>query len=353
MADIAYHPVAWLLELPAGFDPDEHEYPGELPEDTAYEISDFIKSGRNIFHLEPELVSLFEKTSIDDLILEDIQLPYEAFFIYFGEEAGIFAPDYFDDLSEITDSPIAIEGAYVNRSFHFARGFEEGSFNITLVPARQAGEDEALYTYNINFELHAHPSGFIRDGFKSKIMDQYKSIFINPWERRGELEWKRIEKIGGKTGKTFEQVKNEWSPDKGDIAWKSAATNALNIMFNAIVYLTTYQADVVEDYPAFYPQKLVEKTRGPAKQAHRAESKLNSLGFRKVKFIGRGIKQYFKAQAEHGDISTHWRRGHWRRQPHGDRELGLRKLIWIKPTIVNPQKDYLGVPGHIYSTADK
>lgn len=32
----------------------------------------------------------------------------------------------------------------------------------------------------------------------------------------------------------------------------------------------------------------------------------------------------------------HWRKGHWRHQPVGQRELKQRKLIWLKPVLINP-----------------
>jgi hypothetical protein len=48
------------------------------------------------------------------------------------------------------------------------------------------------------------------------------------------------------------------------------------------------------------------------------------------------------------DISPHWRRGHWRNQPFGEK-LSEKKLIWIKPTIVNKEKGE-PIKGHIYTT---
>jgi hypothetical protein len=37
------------------------------------------------------------------------------------------------------------------------------------------------------------------------------------------------------------------------------------------------------------------------------------------------------------EVEPHWRRGHWRLQPHGT-GLSLLKLIWIRPTIVRRDK---------------
>jgi hypothetical protein len=37
----------------------------------------------------------------------------------------------------------------------------------------------------------------------------------------------------------------------------------------------------------------------------------------------------------HASPTAHWRRGHWRRVPVGERESGGRKWVWIQPTFVN------------------
>jgi hypothetical protein len=39
----------------------------------------------------------------------------------------------------------------------------------------------------------------------------------------------------------------------------------------------------------------------------------------------------------HGDITPHWRRGHFRMQPHGP-SMALRKLIFIAPTLVRADR---------------
>jgi hypothetical protein len=38
---------------------------------------------------------------------------------------------------------------------------------------------------------------------------------------------------------------------------------------------------------------------------------------------------------EHSSAITHWRRGHWRNQPCGEK-LQDSKIIWIQPTLINP-----------------
>lgn len=40
--------------------------------------------------------------------------------------------------------------------------------------------------------------------------------------------------------------------------------------------------------------------------------------------------------ATHPSPRTHWRRGHYKRVPIGERSLGERKWVWIEPVLVNP-----------------
>jgi hypothetical protein len=41
---------------------------------------------------------------------------------------------------------------------------------------------------------------------------------------------------------------------------------------------------------------------------------------------------------EHASPITHWRRGHWRNQPCGEK-LQDSKIIWIQPTLINPTQE--------------
>ena len=42
---------------------------------------DFMRSGRQVYRLSPEMVEAFKETSLDNLKWEDIRLPYRCFFI--------------------------------------------------------------------------------------------------------------------------------------------------------------------------------------------------------------------------------------------------------------------------------
>lgn len=41
-----------------------------------------------------------------------------------------------------------------------------------------------------------------------------------------------------------------------------------------------------------------------------------------------------RSNSGHSAPATHWRRGHWRQQPHGEGRRS-RRLVWVRPTLVN------------------
>lgn len=349
---LKYHPAAWVEVLPRDFDPDS-EFPEALPEGTAYAIGDFKEHGSNIFDLAPELVALFKKTSVDDIILEDINLPYETFYLHIGEEAGIVAAEWDND----DDLRIPIEGAYVSRSTHSVRGLDEGSLIIDFVPGFADGCAEHGLSYSIIFDFHQGEGGYYQAGKKTPIIEAYQRQFENPFLEISEREWEsmqaaapsRTQSIG-----TLQQARDNWRPSEDHLLWRGTAPELLKIVINAILFLTSEKDDVVLDYPVYTPAKLMAKAKkGDTKEAKRAQSKLQSMGYRKVAFVGRKTASAYRNSLSERSVLTHWRRGHWRRQPYGTRGSGLRKLVWMKPVLVNAASGVDLIPGHIYETTSK
>lgn len=127
----------------------------------------------------------------------------------------------------------------------------------------------------------------------------------------------------------------------------------LKLIVNSLAYLTAYPKDVETTWPKNTPahlRKELGKTDNRNEQ-RRIQSKLASLGFTPVHICGRKLAAELDRQAaaagEERHPAAHWRRGHWRRQPHGPHN-SLRKLVWLMPTLVNPGKTAEEVPGHLY-----
>jgi hypothetical protein len=124
------------------------------------------------------------------------------------------------------------------------------------------------------------------------------------------------------------------------------AREATKLIVNSLGYVL-FEKDNIQDSwlnaPASMLAKL-ERSRTP-KEKQRNESKLWGQGFTKVHLCSPRLESNIPGHAGY-EVDPHWRRGHWRLQPHGV-GLSLLKLIWIKPTIVRRDK---GEPeqGHVY-----
>jgi hypothetical protein len=127
----------------------------------------------------------------------------------------------------------------------------------------------------------------------------------------------------------------------------------LKLIVNSLAYLTAYPKDVETKWPSNTPSTLLKqlaKTDNRNEQ-RRIQSKLASMGFTPVHICGRRLADEIErnavAVAGHGQRAVHWRRGHWRRQPHGPQN-SLRKLLWLMPTLVNPSGSQEEPLGHLY-----
>lgn len=105
---------------------------------------------------------------------------------------------------------------------------------------------------------------------------------------------------------------------------------AVRMVLNALAYRRHVRDAPSANWPAQAPERLVRQAlEGSAREKERAVSKLWNLGFVPVQVLGGDFSEL--ADNEGGStVAAHWRRGHWRNQPHGPR-MSLRKLLWIAP----------------------
>ena len=106
---------------------------------------------------------------------------------------------------------------------------------------------------------------------------------------------------------------------------------ALQLLGNALAYVSAYPEDVREQWQPGTPEAIVIKAGRAGKEGVNAASRLFSMGFRRVRRVGEDFEVADEARGGGGGAkSPHWRTGHWRHQAHGP-QMSLRKLIWIRP----------------------
>lgn len=67
--------------------------------DALKEYSYFSKHGSNIFEFSPQLIELFSNTNVDDVLLENIKLPFPGIYLHFGQQLDkkIYSIDTFQE----------------------------------------------------------------------------------------------------------------------------------------------------------------------------------------------------------------------------------------------------------------
>ena len=296
----------------------------------------FVQAGKQILDFPPLLTSLLHETDIDDIQLAALNLPYSSQYLYFGPQKGLeLEPGWFFD------------GAYVEQ-----RG-EKGDirFTITAAPEKQDLSKlwyihpEPQYTQDFVLNYRTMDIATAVDTLLSQRLSDLKKR-IAPPPNLPFSEGFEIKNIQGTTSEERERIVEYRHP-----VYKSA----LQLIVNALCYVTAYQDDIIPVWPEKTPLSLKVKatTASKEKERKRAQSKLESLGYVPIHLCGQRIIEQTQKNAalteqnNGASRSLHWRRGHWRNQVYGA-SRSLRKLIWIMPVMVGTGIKESDVPGHLY-----
>ncbi|MGV8829950.1 MAG: hypothetical protein ACWA6U_16710 [Breznakibacter sp.] len=308
--------------------------------DLFYNWHTWFKNGRNIFSFSGELLEMLNHTDVEDVTYDSFQLPYDNFYLSLRPLG----------LKISKDSEKIIEGVYVSIDRK----------------AMEKQEDDFWFDYAIEFN-------FVGD-FEEKIIQYHDKI----WNEHGSgghgywnyafyfreknnvitvadalREWQEIE-----LHELFQVDEEEKITDAHlDIynCYKDLVDTTYKVVINCLLYLSQHKADkdIESHYPIDLPLNLNKKMQlaRNEKEKLKVKKKLAEIGFSKINYVGNTYRKSYKEIGPgSNETSPHWRRGHWRNQRFGEK-LTERKLIWIKPVIVNKN---IGVPqkGHIYGIAN-
>lgn len=306
----------------------------------------FRNRGKNIFYFPSGISSLFKQTDVTEISIGNIKFPYNTFYVSFGaqKEFDIGSEgsegNYFDGayIDLLDDKTLTIRLTSIQEDRDYGKELNWFKYPDTLfwMPLAFENTEEKLIQAINRFVEDAkkefekwdeNPRNIELDGVEHQV---------NPLQNNHPQRQKRIKRIVNNA----ERFKN-----------------IAKLIFNAICYLTYEEKEIKDTYIDNPPITLTDKLRKSGKKRDKqyAEEKLKKGGFSKIKICGETISSQHSANSiETGkELSTHWRRGHWRNQPFGKNltELKQTKLIWIKPTLVRKDK---GKPqqGHIYTITE-
>ncbi len=311
--------------------------PGQAEMNNLQVFGKYQAAGRVIFDVRKELSRSLLLTDAHDIPCGALVLPCDAFYIHFGQGTGLL------------DQGFEIEGVFVAKLAPSAT--EPARLLVDAVPAGYFSirefwslpMGEGLTGVSISL---SNPDESIVDALARSIHEivERNKMVLAQYE---EFERSLAEKYG-------KPVKVPTPIDKLGEKHDLLA-RVLQLTTNTLFFLAAEPDDVYEDWDLSAPSDLIQQTHSDKTGTRRtAENTLSKQGYVKVRYVGGQYAASFGK--EHSSIhestgktvTTHFRRGHFRRQPHGPERL-LRKTIFIAPVLVNPGQGEL--PGRIYEVS--
>jgi len=304
----------------------------------AMHVGRFTANGRNIFVASQGIIDAFEGTDLDGVRAGDIQLPFGAFYVSFG--------DGFD--GALPGKPNHIDGAYVAES-------GGTKLEIVLTSRRTDVRNGDSRSWPASRDMYYYAPLDISD--KERTFDRIIETAVDAGDIKtsttnAQPDVQNVET--GRRGLELRDVSARTERAAADYMKTGLPVfrRALAVIVNCICYLNStrdYDGEASVVYPADAPPDLAAKAlarQGTA--SDRAATELIKLGFSRIDVLGGNISPSPRDAhgAAGGERSTHWRRGHWRRQPHGPGRME-RRTVWIMPVMVRPDRDD-EPPGHIY-----
>lgn len=284
-------------------------------------VAQYHLSGKQIFDLDDNIVSMLRNTDVADCTLNDWHPPYDAFFVRFGKQEDMKLQ--FDDGHEYLD------GAFVAVTPWTPEG-PERRLKIGLTTVKDDGSGVMMPGYFIDFtpdeqrlSPHEAVDAFIARKFADLDSDEDKT----------------------ESNKALIEIrKGEWK-EGADLLRK-----ATELVVNCLFYIESMgvgkDLSPGRDVPA---ELLVKWQQSPQLRRYKVAQKIGSEGYAMVRMMGDEVQPGIGSTGgNRADIGTHWRRGHWRRQAHGP-QRSLMKRVWIRPVMVNPSKPHEELPGHVYA----
>lgn len=302
----------------------------------------WFKNGRNIFSFSKELLEMLQNTDVDDVTYESFKLPFDYFYLSLRPL----------ELKISIDSDKIIEGVYIEID------------RMSMEKSVDNDGNEYWNDYAVGFHFLGDFEEYIVK-YHDKVWNDYGSGGRSFWNfafyfSKNEniitvsdaiKDWQSVEEYS-----LFPENKDEITDEHLDILnyYRELVNSTYKIIVNCMLYLSMHKADIdietqyAKDLPFNFNKKLqFAKTK---KEKSKIEKKIAETGFSRINYIGNTYKKLANRNKETSNvnISPHWRRGHWRSQRYGEK-LVEKKLIWIKPVVVNRD---IGTPqkGHIYET---
>lgn len=303
----------------------------------------FWYKSRQIFSFDRPLANALSETDVSDIPWEAIKLPYERLYIHFGT--------CLDKFQLCQDREYRIDGAYIN---HFSDShiselahrdvleitFTGRLFNQTYRKVADIAPEWAILTDPEYGCILAGGNGTtigdaLHRGTEASLM--FYDRMDETIYRNSFLCAQKFHILPDSTRIT--PFRDRYLRGEGLI------TEALPLLINCLFYLAYSYPITPPSFPPDAPPTLAHKLETTTSENKRRmlSEQMERLGYTKIHFVSHAGITNDPPLVETGrTIRSHWRRGHWRLQRYGT-GLTLLKLLWIKPTVVNPSESPLDI----------
>ncbi len=244
LASIYEHEVTLLFDgediIPHGLNKEKW---AEYKEEIFGAYISYMPAGENIFHIQHDLLQMFIKSSVKDIELSSLNVPFPEFYMYFGE--GIHYP-----LS--TNS--YIDGAYIN--------FSKDVFT-------------SLFIYLTQFNSKYNYRDPDRDELAFLLNDDHLYYLLSS---------EKDETIGALLKEVLPEIEYEIE-FHGD-EWKVHLENITNLIINCLCFLSSPHNDLVTRFPTNTPKSVVKKIEKAITKKAKATAirKIKCQGFHSINF---------------------------------------------------------------------
>jgi hypothetical protein len=308
----------------------------------------FSANGRQIFDIPTKLSEMFRRTDVDDISAESIKVPYPGIYLHFGPQPDLaFEPGWTPEGAYVYDMQGSLD---VDRVLQFCvvsaptnlEEYRQFDINIEPVYTQAIGPKQMKMTLGDAVEVV----------LAEKLNELRKQISEEPMAKLDDETMQLaaehgLQLVSGQATRAGQEL-HDMAPQH------QSYLQMLKLIVNSLAYLTAYPKDIETRWPANTPAHLLKELAKTdnRNERQRIQAKLALQGFTPVHICGRRLAAELERRAAATTGSdrhpaAHWRRGHWRRQPHGPQN-SLRKLVWLLPTLVNSGKPDVDVPGHLY-----
>lgn len=284
----------------------------------AEELLDWIESGSQIFQIGRDLHRELALTDVDDVCVDELEMPYDAIYIGFEDMAAA-------DGEQIVDG--------------FMVSVEKGLKRMFITPmSRDVPDLEAMGVLGrrIEIDLDSRSEDLVVDLIEDDAddWDRLSRDYLKSYERHKD-DKERVFGSAENYDATIEVVREmvEATRRNTEMMRREKARWA-SLVVNALLYIGNCGGGE-RGYAGEAPADLVDRISRNAPGARKAEQRLRAEGHIPVTRLDlpRSERGLGGNAGDHGPKRAHWRRGHWRRQGCGPGRATVRR-VRVRPTLV-------------------